>query len=176
MKRRAIAIVRVSTDQQDMDRQRRDIAAAARAHNLTIVRKLEWEGLSGTKMLTNAEVGQVLDDLSRPDIDGVCISAIDRLTRPGELGHLAIFDAFQRTGKMIWTPGQEIDTRTQTGFLTAGIQGVISGVERMTLLGRMAGGKETVRLRGGNPDGSTALPRGLEYTKSGGWKYVEPDA
>lgn len=176
MKRRAIAIVRVSTDLQDCERQRRDIAAAARAHNLTIIRTLELEGLSGTKMLSNAEVGRVLDDLSRSDVDGVCISSIDRLTRPGELGHLAIFDAFQRARKLIWTPGQEIDVTTQTGFLTLGIQGVISGVERMTIIGRLKGGKETVRLRGGNADGGKAIPRGLTYSKAAGWSYTEPDA
>ena len=44
------------------------------------------------------------------------VSSFDRLTRRPELGHLAIFDAFQRTRKKIWMPGQEIDARTQADF------------------------------------------------------------
>src|SRR5262245_42759902 len=116
--RRAIAILRVSTDQQDVERQRRDVAAAARTHNLEIVRTVELSDLSGTKMLTNDEVRRVLADLSRADIHGVVVSAIDRLIRPGQLGDLQIFDAFQRTRKMIFTPAQVIDINTQAGFLT----------------------------------------------------------
>jgi DNA invertase Pin-like site-specific DNA recombinase len=38
--RQAISILRVSTDQQDLERQRRDVATAARVHNLKIVRTL----------------------------------------------------------------------------------------------------------------------------------------
>jgi DNA invertase Pin-like site-specific DNA recombinase len=174
--RQAIAIVRVSTDVQDCERQRRDVAAAARVHHLKIVRTLELQGLSGTKMLSNAEVGRVLDDLSKPAIAGVIVASVDRLTRPGELGHLAIFDFFQRSKKLIWTAGQECDINTLPGFLTLGIQGVLSGVERMTIISRLKGGKETVRLRGGNVDSSAALPRGLSYSKKDGWRYVEPFA
>jgi site-specific DNA recombinase len=174
--RQAIAILRVSTDAQDLERQRRDIAAAARVHNLKIVRTLELEGLSGTKTLTNTEVRRVLADLSRPDIAGVCISAIDRLVRPGELGDLAIFDAFQRTKKRIFTPGQEIDLTTQAGFLTSGIMGIVAGLERQMILARTLAGKEIIRQRGGNPGGAVALPRGLGYIKAAGWCYEEPDA
>ena len=81
-KRRAIGILRVSTDQQDVERQRRDVAAAARAHNLEITRTLGLPNLSGTKMLSNTDVRRVLADLARPDIAGVVVSAIDRLVRP----------------------------------------------------------------------------------------------
>jgi len=174
--RHAIAIVRVSTDQQDLERQRRDIAAAAQAHNLRTVRTLELEDLSGTKMLTNAEVRGVLSDLSRSDVDGVAVSAIDRLIRPGQLGDLAIFDAFQRSRKKIWTPGQEIDLTTQAGFLTSGMMGIIAGIERQMILARTSAGKEIARQRGGNPNGSVVLTRGLAYSKATGWHYEEPDA
>jgi DNA invertase Pin-like site-specific DNA recombinase len=117
----------------------------------------------------------VLADLSRRDIDGVVISAIDRLVRPGVLGDLAIFDAFQKSGKKIWTPGQEIDLNTQSGFLTSGIMGVIAGFERQMILARTSAGKEIARQRGGNPSGSTVLPRGVAYSKTSGWSHVEPD-
>src|SRR5215471_2387479 len=103
MKRRAIAILRVSTDQQDVERQRRDVAAAARVHDLEITRTLELSDLSGTKMLDHAEVRRVLADLARPDIAGVVVSAIDRMVRPDMPGDMAIFDPFKRLHKLIWT-------------------------------------------------------------------------
>jgi DNA invertase Pin-like site-specific DNA recombinase len=171
-----IAVVRVSTDKQDVQRQRRDVDAAAKAHDLKIARTLEFEGLSGTKMLTNTEVRRVLNDLSRPDIDGIVVSSIDRLIRPDTLGSLSIFDSFQKTKKLIFTPGQIIDLNTQAGFLLSGIMGIIAGIERQMIMSRLNGGKETVRLRGGSPDSSAAIPRGLSYSKSTGWKYLEPDA
>jgi DNA invertase Pin-like site-specific DNA recombinase len=174
--KRVIAILRVSTDQQDTARQKKDVASAARSHNLEITRTLELADLSGTKMLGNAEVRRVLADLARPGNDGVVVSAIDRLIRPGQLGDLQIFDAFQRTKKKIWTPGQEIDLTTQTGFLTSGIMGVIAGFERQMILARTAAGREIARQRGGNPCGSVVLPRGVTFSKSAGWAYEEPYA
>jgi DNA invertase Pin-like site-specific DNA recombinase len=168
--------LRVSSDGQDLERQRRDVATAARVHNLEITRTLELPDLSGTKMLTNPEVRRVLADLSRSDIAGVVVSAIDRLVRPGELGDLGIFDAFQHTKKLIWTPGQEIDLTTHTGFLTSGIMGVIAGFERQMILARTSAGREICRQRGGNPCGSVVLPRGVSYSKSAGWAYEEPYA
>lgn len=152
------------------------MTAAKRAHNLEITRTLELEDLSGTKMLTNGEVRRVLDDLSRADVDGVCISAIDRLVRPGELGDLAIFDFFQRSKKRIWTPTQELDLGTNSGFLTSGIMGVIAGFERQLILQRTSQGKEISRQRGGNPNGAAVLPRGLGFDRKRGYFYVEPDA
>jgi DNA invertase Pin-like site-specific DNA recombinase len=174
--RRAIAILRVSTDQQDVERQRRDVAAGTRAHNLEIVRTVELSDLSGTKVLTHDEVRRVLADLSRADIHGVIVSAIDRLIRPGQLGDLQIFDFFQRSKKLIFTPAQVIDINTQAGFLTSGIMGVIAGFERQMILARTSAGREICRQRGGNPCGSVVLPRGVSYSKSAGWAYAEPYA
>jgi hypothetical protein len=88
---------------------------------------------------------------------------------------LQIFDAFQRTKKVIFTPGQIIDINTNTGFLTSGIMGVIAGFERQMILARTSAGKEISRQRGGNPNGSTVLPRGVSYSKTSGWSYTEPD-
>ena len=174
--KRVIAVLRVSTDQQDVERQRRDVAAAARVHNLEIIRMLELQDVSGTKVLTNTEVRRVLADLARPDIAGVVVSAIDRLVRPGQLGDLQIFDFFQGAKKRIWTPGQEIDLNTQAGFMITGMQGVWAGVERQMILARTSAGKEIVRQRGGVPNGSKTLPRGVTYSKATGWAYSEPDA
>jgi DNA invertase Pin-like site-specific DNA recombinase len=184
MKKQAIGIIRVSTAIQDMERQRRDVAQAARVHDLEILRTLELPDLSGTKMLQHPEVQQVLNSLASPGVDGCVVSAVDRLIRPGELGDLGIFDSFQRSKKLIWTPGQVLDVSTQSGFLMGGIQGIMAGIERMLIIQRTTAGKETTRLRGGAPNGPITFPRGLSYSKrtwdgekwvDARWSYEEPD-
>jgi DNA invertase Pin-like site-specific DNA recombinase len=174
--KKAIAILRVSTDQQDTARQKKDVAAAARIHNVEITRTVELQDVSGTKVLGHAEIRRALADLAQPDVAGVVVSAIDRLIRPGELGDLQIFDAFQRSKKVIFTPAQVIDLNTQAGFLTSGIMGVIAGFERQMILARTSAGREIARQRGGNPCGSVVLPRGVTFSKLSGWSYVEPHA
>jgi DNA invertase Pin-like site-specific DNA recombinase len=72
--------------------------------------------------------------------------------------------------------GQEIDLTTQAGFLTSGVIGVIAGLERQMIMARTSAGREISRQRGGNPCGSIVLPRGVSYSKSAGWAYVEPHA
>jgi DNA invertase Pin-like site-specific DNA recombinase len=67
MKRRAIAVLRVSTDQQDSERQRQDVQRVADGHGLTIARWVELEGVSGRTVLKNADMNRVLNDLKRPD-------------------------------------------------------------------------------------------------------------
>jgi site-specific DNA recombinase len=177
LKHRVIGIIRVSTDSQDLERQRVDVRSAARAHNLDVIRTLELSDLSGTKMLGAPQVRQALADLSRPDIDGVVCSAVDRLVRPGQLGDLAFFDSFQRSKKLIFTPGQIIDMTTNAGFLSTGILGVVAGFERQMILSRTLAGKEICRQRGGSPNGPQSIPRGLAYDKrTHKWSYVEPYA
>jgi DNA invertase Pin-like site-specific DNA recombinase len=88
--RRAYGFVRLSTEEQAEEgragvlRQRHDIELAAKVHGLTIVKTLEAIGLSGTQVLGSP----VFDELVRalPTIDGVIVSQVDRLVRPGYLG------------------------------------------------------------------------------------------
>jgi DNA invertase Pin-like site-specific DNA recombinase len=111
-----------------------------------------------------------------PAVDGVIVSAVDRLIRPGMLGDLAVFDSFQRLGKRIWTPMQEVDVSTDNGFLTSGILGVLGGIERKMILTRTLAGKEALRKEGRHVNGDASLPRGVAYDKAKAkWSYVEPD-
>jgi DNA invertase Pin-like site-specific DNA recombinase len=176
MKRAVIAVIRTSTDRQDSEKQVRAIDAAARTHELTIIRTLPLDGVSGTTMLTNVEVQKVLRDLSRPDVAGIVAEAVDRIIRPANFSDLQLLDFFQKSGKLVFTPSQCLDLRNNADFLSGGVMAIVAGFERRLLLARTAGGKESARLKGRNPGGPMCLPRGLAFSKESGWRYVSPDS
>ena len=186
IKKRAIGILRVSTDSQDCERQRTDLDRNKAAYDLQIVRTLELEGVSGRKVLSHREVQRVLSDLQRPDVDGVSISALDRLFRLDKFSDFAILDPFRETGKMIWSAKEgALDLRTDSGLIISLMSGAQSGLEWRELRRRTAGGREILRQRGGCPNGRQALPRGVDFEpikdakgRSIGarWFYVEPYA
>jgi DNA invertase Pin-like site-specific DNA recombinase len=179
--RRVIGIVRVSTpgqvgeDKFGVARQRHDIEQAAKAHGLDIIRIVSVVE-SGTTAFRNEDFKQVFADLARPDIAGAVVSAVDRLVRPGFLGDLQVFDHFQRSRKLLFTPGQVIDVESEAGWLVSGMFGLSAGLEKRAILKRTLSGKERARDSGKHPGGAQLLPRGLAYSKEDGWRYIEPDA
>jgi hypothetical protein len=128
----------------------------------------------------------VLADLKRPDIAGVAISALDRLFRMERFADGAILDHFVDTGKMIWSAKEgALDLRTDAGTIIALMSGAQGALEWRELRRRTTQGKELLRTRGGNPNGSLVLPRGIgsepikdSKGRSIGarWFYIEPDA
>src|SRR5262245_4228381 len=101
--KKAFALLRVSTDKQDLDRQKTDIQRVAATHQLDLQRTVALEDVSGRVVKDNADVAAMLADLKRPDIAGVAISALDRLFRPDEFGDFAILDDFRRNKKLIFS-------------------------------------------------------------------------
>jgi DNA invertase Pin-like site-specific DNA recombinase len=181
-KRRVIAIVRVSTpgqvgeDKFCVARQHADIEQTARVHDLYVVRIVEVVE-SGSTAFRGEDFQQVFADMARPDIAGAVVSSIDRLVRPGFLGDMAVFDPFQRNGKLIFIGSQAIDLRTDAGYMQCGMSGMSAAIEKRMILNRTLGGKERARAAGKHPGGQHLLPRGLAYDKATGqWSYTEPDA
>jgi DNA invertase Pin-like site-specific DNA recombinase len=184
--KRAIEIERVSSDSQDCSRQRQDLDRNKAAYGLEIARTLKLEGISGRKVLSNREVQRVLADLQRPDVDGVSISALDRLFRLDTFADFGILDPFRETGKMIWSAKEgALDLRTDAGLIISLMSGAQSGLEWRELRRRTAGGKELLRTRGGAPNTGHSLPRGVGvepvkdhkgHTIGAKWFYTEPDA
>jgi DNA invertase Pin-like site-specific DNA recombinase len=184
--KRVIGLLRVSGDRQDVERQRRDLARLKETHNLTFIRILELEDVSGRTVLENADVQQALRDLKRPDVHGFAVAALDRLFRPDEFGDFAILDYFRRSTKLIFSAKENvIDPSTDMGFQTCLMSGAMAGLEWRMLRQRTRDGKEVLRQRGGNPNGSLVLPRGVAAeplkdakgrTIGAKWSYEEPDA
>jgi DNA invertase Pin-like site-specific DNA recombinase len=186
-KKRAIEVERVSTDSQDCSRQRQDLDRNKAVFSLEIDRTLTLQGVSGRKVLSNREVQRVLADLKRPDVDGVSISALDRLFRLDKFSDFAILDPFKETGKMIWSTKEgALDLRTNAGLIISLMSGAQGGLEWRELERRTCAGKELLRLAGGCPNGSHSIPRGVGYepikdatgrrTIGAKWFYTEPDS
>jgi DNA invertase Pin-like site-specific DNA recombinase len=186
MKRNVIEVLRASTDAQDLRRQAVDLERNRAAYGLTVARTVELEGVSGRKVLSNADMRRVLADLSDPAIDGISISALDRLFRMERYSDYSILDPFKDTGKMIWSAKEgALDLRTDAGLIISLMSGAQGALEWRELRRRTAGGKELLRQAGGCPNGRRALPRGVGFEaikdskgRSIGakWFYEEPDA
>jgi DNA invertase Pin-like site-specific DNA recombinase len=177
-KKKVINLLRVSTDQQDVARQRADLARLQKKCELETVRALELVGVSGTATLTNQDVQRVLSDLGRADVDGIAVSALDRLFRPGKrYGQFAILDRFVDEGKAIWSAREGfVDPATDEGYDKCMSAGTRAGAEWRELRRRTLGGKEALRREGRHVNRHATLPRGVNFDKATGqWSYKEPD-
>jgi hypothetical protein len=159
-------------------RQRADLARLQKKCALETVRTLELVGVSGTATLNNQDVQCVLADLQRADVDGIAVSALDRLFRPGKrYGQFAILDRFVDEGKAIWSAREGfIDPSTDEGYDKCISAGGRAGAEWRELRRRTLGGKEALRREGRHVNGHVTLPRGVAFHKiTARWSYEEPD-
>ena len=81
-RRRVVGLLRVSTDQQDVQRQRTDVGRVILSHNLDAIRTVAAVDVSGRTVMSDPQFQQIFRDLERPDVAGIAISALDRLFRP----------------------------------------------------------------------------------------------
>jgi DNA invertase Pin-like site-specific DNA recombinase len=151
-----IALLRVSTDTQDVARQRADMTKLEVKFHLSLDRTLELVGVSGTATLDNEQVQQVLADLERPEIDGIAVSSLDRLFRPKRYGHFGILDRFCDEHKKIWSAREgEVDPSTDEGYDKCISAGGRAGAEWRELRRRTADGRQE-RLKEGKLDHGSA--------------------
>jgi DNA invertase Pin-like site-specific DNA recombinase len=176
MNKKALALLRVSTDSQDVQRQRTDLRKLQKQYSLDIVRTLELVGVSGTATLTNAEVQRVLDEVTQDGIDGLACSAIDRLARPKRGSDFAIATAFEVGKKTIWTVRDgSVEMWTDAGWEKFMTSLTRAGSEWREIRRRSLDGKAEKRLQGLHPNGQISLPQGLRFNKRTGWSYDEQE-
>jgi DNA invertase Pin-like site-specific DNA recombinase len=101
--KKALALLRVSSNHSDVARQRNDIEKLKKWFGFEVVRTLELTGVSGTVTLTNAQVQQLLREVEQPGIDGLAASAVDRVARPKKGAHYAIVDGMADARRTLWT-------------------------------------------------------------------------
>jgi DNA invertase Pin-like site-specific DNA recombinase len=165
-KRRAIALIRVSTNAQDVQRQRTIIKWLAETYGLEIVRVLELHGVSGTATLKNEQVQRVLFEITQPGIDGLAAAAVDRLARPQEGADYAILDGFKRHRKFLWTKHEkELKLWVPSVWADAMNSLTAAGLELAKIKERTMGGKDEVHMEGGHAHGDEMLPGGVSYDK-----------
>jgi DNA invertase Pin-like site-specific DNA recombinase len=176
MKRRVIGLLRVSTNAQDLERQRVDLARVVATHQLELVRTVELDGVSGRKVQDDPQFQKVLLDMKRADIAGIAVSANDRIVRPEKFIDLQVFDPFKDNKKLIFSAKEGVqDPASDAGWMMAFMGGAQAGMEWRELRRRTLQGKEVKRRQGQHVNGRLALPRGVAYDKATGWHFTEPD-
>lgn len=176
MKRAAIYL-RVSTDHQTVENQRRVLEEVAHRSEWEIVQVFADEGISGAKGREKRPgYDALLKAIARKDVQVVAAWSVDRLGR--SLPDLVAFlSEVQAKGCDLYLHQQAIDTSTPSGRMLFQMLGVFAEFERSIIRSRVVAGLERARanhVRIGRPPTPRsrvekvegALRRGLSVRKA----------
>jgi DNA invertase Pin-like site-specific DNA recombinase len=159
---KVIEMLRVSSDKQDVARQEFDVAENRDEHNLNVLRTIRLK-ISGTLVMTHPDVQQMIAEIAQAGVDGVSISAIDRLFRPKDYESLKMFDFFARNGKLIVSTKEGVvDPASDKGWdICIGGAAQRAGAELRELKRRTNGGRKKSHAKGLMCNGSACY--GMVY-------------
>jgi DNA invertase Pin-like site-specific DNA recombinase len=146
--KRVALYLRVSTDGQTVENQRRDLKGSAKRHGWRIVETFDDNGLSGAKSRDERPaIRRLMEGVARKDFDMVAAWSVDRLGRSlqdlvGFLGEL------QAKGVDLFLHKQELDTSTPAGKTMFQMLGVFSEFERAMIQERVRAGLARARAQG----------------------------
>jgi DNA invertase Pin-like site-specific DNA recombinase len=146
--KRVALYVRVSTDGQTVENQRRDLKASAKRHGWLIVGTFDDNGVSGAKSRDERPaMRRLMEGVARKDFDMVAAWSVDRLGRSlqdlvGFLGEL------QAKGVDLFLHKQGLDTSTPAGKAMFQMLGVFSEFERAMIQERVRAGLARARAQG----------------------------
>ena len=151
LSKKVICIVRVSTEEQDPERQLRVIPRLLRKFDLEQEGEVVQLKVSGTAVFRNEAYREVMKKLNRSEIIGLLIPSIDRWFRYEKLSHIAEYvKPFEemvegKTSKLIYSNVGPLDmsNRDDQDKLVAAIQ--FASRERETITGRLTEGKDIGR-------------------------------
>lgn len=145
---RVALYLRVSTDGQTTEHQRRELEARAAAAGWDVVKVYEDAGISGAKGRDKRpQFDALLKDATRRKFDMVAAWSVDRLGRSLQdlLGFLA---ELQGAGVGLYLHQQALDTSTPAGRAMFQMVGVFAEFERSMIQARVRAGLETAKARG----------------------------
>src|SRR3981189_2360799 len=128
--KRVAIYLRVSTDGQTVENQRRELKAAAKRHGWHVVETFADEGISGAKERDKRPgLNKLLLGVARRDFDLVAAWSVDRLGR--SLQHLiSILGEVHAKGVGLYLHQQGLDTTTPAGEAMFQMLGVFAQFER----------------------------------------------
>jgi DNA invertase Pin-like site-specific DNA recombinase len=140
--------VRVSTDGQSVENQRRELEAVAERHGWTIARTFADHGYSGMAGRDKRPgFDQLLRGVARKEFDIVAAWSVDRLGR--SLQHLLGFLAeLKAKGVDLYLHQQGVDTSTPAGRALFQMLGVFAEFERAMIVERVQAGLRRARAQG----------------------------
>lgn len=147
--RKRVAIyLRVSTDGQTVENQRRELRAVAERHGWNVVAEFADKGVSGAKPLgERAGGGALMTGLHRRDFDMIAAWSVDRLGRSLQ-DLVKTLDALQAKGVGLFLHQQGLDTSTPAGKAMFGMLGVFADFERAIIRERIMAGIARAREKG----------------------------
>ena len=157
---RAAIWLRVSTTDQTIENQRRDLLRFAEMRGFDVVREYDLTGVSAAQGAHKRFLSEVIMD-ARSSTDGfdvLLIWALDRLSRQGVRATLEIIERLHREGIGIASFREmEIDTTGPLGELVIAIFSAMARLESERISQRTMAGLDRARARGtrlGRPPGS----------------------
>ena len=144
----AALYLRVSTGEQTVENQRRDLEAAAKRHGWRIAAVFEDRGVSGAKGRDKRPgLDRLLKGVARREFDLVAAWSVDRLGRSLRdlLDTLAELHA---KGVDLYLHRQALDTSTPAGKAMFGMLGVFADFERSLITERTLAGQARARAAG----------------------------
>lgn len=149
MKPKTVALyMRVSTAEQSVDNQERELTEAAERHGWKMVARFIDEGVSGAKGRDQRPAfDRLCKAITRHEFDVVAAWSVDRLGR--SLQHLVAFlGEVHGAGVDLYLHRQGIDTCTPAGKALFGMLGVFAEFERSMIVERVRAGIARAKERG----------------------------
>ncbi|MEI8352377.1 MAG: recombinase family protein, partial [bacterium] len=176
---KVVGLIRVSTKEQADDdragiaRQREVIAHTVLVKRLDLVSTIQLDDVSGTNVRHCSEIVELLSLVEKKNIQGVVLADLDRLLRPDRFEDFSLLQVFQDSGAILYCGDQEINLASDSGYLLAGVQALLSGNELRTIKRRINGAKEEKRKQGKCPNAAITIPTGVTYDrKAEKWGYT----
>jgi DNA invertase Pin-like site-specific DNA recombinase len=165
---RTVALyLRVSTGEQNVDNQRRELTAAAKRHGWRIVAEFADNGISGSNGRDKRPGFDALHKaIARHEFDIVAAWSVDRLGRSLQ-DLVAFLGELQAAGLDLYLDRQGVDTTTPAGRALFQMLGVFAEFERAIIRERIRAGIARARQKGtksGRPFGRPKVSAETEAT------------
>jgi DNA invertase Pin-like site-specific DNA recombinase len=145
---RAALYLRVSTDGQTVENQRRQLKAAATRHGWHVVEVFADEGISGAKGRDERPgLDKLLKGVARKEFDVIAAWSVDRLGRSLQ-DLVSLLGEVHAKGVDLYLHQQGIDTTTPAGKAMFQMMGVFAEFERSMIRERVNAGLQRARAQG----------------------------
>ena len=146
--KRAAVYLRVSTNGQTVENQRRELEAVASRHGWNIVKVFEDNGISGAKGREKRPgLDALLKGVARKEFDIVAAWSVDRLGRSLQ-DLIGILGELHAKGIDLYLHQQGIDTTTPAGKALFQMMGVFAEFERAMIVERVRAGLARAKRTG----------------------------
>jgi DNA invertase Pin-like site-specific DNA recombinase len=145
MKRVALYL-RVSTADQSVDLQRRELLEFCERRGWAIAGEFSDIAVSGAKD-SRPELDKLMDLAKKRKVDVICVWRFDRFAR--SVSHLLrALELFQSLGIDFVSYSEAIDTSTPVGRMTFVVLGAVAELERSLIRERVIAGQKAARAKG----------------------------